>query len=114
RVPQAAGLGHHEEAAGDQGRRAGAEPAPRQELRGLRDQAPPSGRGRRVTTSRTEHLVLPGVFTAEQAVATVRGILALQREDGAIPWFRGHHLDPWDHVEAAMALDASGEHEAAG
>ncbi|MGX4692479.1 prenyltransferase/squalene oxidase repeat-containing protein [Streptomyces sp. JNUCC 63] len=66
-----------------------------------------------MTTPRTEHLVLPGVLTAGQAAATVRGILAAQREDGAIPWFRGHHLDPWDHVEAAMALDAAGEHEAA-
>ncbi|MEU1078460.1 MULTISPECIES: prenyltransferase [unclassified Streptomyces] len=63
---------------------------------------------------RTEHLVLPGVLTAAQATATVAGILAVQREDGAIPWFRGHHLDPWDHTEAAMALDAAGEHEAAG
>ncbi|MFD9886778.1 prenyltransferase [Streptomyces alboflavus] len=62
---------------------------------------------------RTEHLVLPGVLTADQATATVRGILAVQREDGAIPWFRGHHLDPWDHTEAAMALDAAGEHAAA-
>ncbi|MFD9487774.1 prenyltransferase/squalene oxidase repeat-containing protein [Streptomyces sp. NPDC059991] len=62
---------------------------------------------------RTEHLVLPGVLTAGQAAATVAGILAGQREDGAIPWFRGHHLDPWDHTEAAMALDAAGEHEAA-
>ncbi|MEU0602690.1 prenyltransferase/squalene oxidase repeat-containing protein [Streptomyces sp. NPDC006393] len=66
-----------------------------------------------MTTPRTEHLVLPGVLTAGQAAATVQGILAVQREDGAIPWFRGHHLDPWDHVEAAMALDAAGEHEAA-
>ncbi|MFC9163991.1 prenyltransferase [Streptomyces fungicidicus] len=64
-------------------------------------------------TPRTEHLVLPGVLTAGQAAATVAGILAVQREDGAIPWFRGHHLDPWDHVEAAMALDAAGEHQAA-
>ncbi|MFG2646691.1 prenyltransferase/squalene oxidase repeat-containing protein [Streptomyces sp. NPDC048436] len=63
---------------------------------------------------RTEHLVLPGVLTADEAVVTVRGILAVQREDGAIPWFRGHHLDPWDHTEAAMALDAAGEHAAAG
>ncbi|MFF4605243.1 prenyltransferase/squalene oxidase repeat-containing protein [Streptomyces sp. NPDC001339] len=62
---------------------------------------------------RTERLVLPGVLTAEQAARTVAGILATQREDGAIPWFRGHHLDPWDHTEAAMALDAAGEHERA-
>ncbi|MFG2328353.1 prenyltransferase [Streptomyces sp. NPDC048604] len=60
-----------------------------------------------------EHLVLPGVLTAEQAAETVAGILAAQREDGAIPWFRGHHLDPWDHTEAAMALDTAGEHAAA-
>ncbi|MCM2579317.1 prenyltransferase [Streptomyces meridianus] len=59
---------------------------------------------------RTEHLVLPGVLTAEQAARTVEGILAVQRADGAIPWFRGHHLDPWDHTEAAMALDVAGEH----
>ena len=36
-----------------------------------------------------------------------------QRPDGAIPWFTGGHLDPWDHIEAAMALDAAGEHAAA-
>ncbi|WP_058044649.1 prenyltransferase [Streptomyces roseifaciens] len=61
-------------------------------------------------SGRTERLVLPGVLTAEQVTGTVAGIAAVQREDGAIPWFRGHHLDPWDHVEAAMALDAAGEH----
>lgn len=59
---------------------------------------------------RTEQLVLPGVLTAEQAAQTVSGIAAVQRPDGAVPWFRGHHLDPWDHIEAAMALDAAGEH----
>ncbi len=63
---------------------------------------------------RTERLVLDGVLTAEQAGQTVRGLLAVQRADGAIPWFRGGHLDPWDHVEAAMALDTAGEHESAG
>nr|WP_206442432.1 prenyltransferase [Streptomyces boncukensis] len=57
---------------------------------------------------------MPGVLTARQAAHTVTGIAAHQRDDGAIPWFRGHHLDPWDHVEAAMALDAAGEHARAG
>ncbi|GLF93931.1 prenyltransferase [Streptomyces yaizuensis] len=66
-----------------------------------------------MTTPRTEHLVLPGVLTAEEAAETVAALRAVQRPDGAIPWFRGHHLDPWDHTEAAMALDAAGEHEAA-
>ena len=49
-----------------------------------------------------------GVLSAAQVRATVEGIAALQRPDGAIPWFHGGHLDPWDHVEAAMALDAAG------
>lgn len=62
---------------------------------------------------RTDRLVLPGVLTAEQVRETVAGIVATQREDGAIPWFRGHHLDPWDHIEAAMALDTAGEHDRA-
>ncbi|MDJ0347016.1 prenyltransferase [Streptomyces sp. H10-C2] len=62
---------------------------------------------------RTEHLVLPGVLTAEEAELTVAGIAAIQRADGAIPWFTGGHLDPWDHVESAMALDAAGEHSRA-
>ncbi|MET7638697.1 prenyltransferase/squalene oxidase repeat-containing protein [Streptomyces sp. NPDC005438] len=62
---------------------------------------------------RTELLTLGGVLTAREAEVTVTALLALQRPDGAIPWFRGHHLDPWDHVEAAMALDVAGEHRAA-
>ncbi|MDH6110251.1 hypothetical protein P3T36_004817 [Kitasatospora sp. MAP12-15] len=61
----------------------------------------------------SEALLLPGVLDAAQAVATVRSILAEQRADGAIPWFTGGHLDPWDHTEAAMALDTAGEHAAA-
>lgn len=62
---------------------------------------------------RTERLALAGVLTARQAAVTAAGIAGLQRPDGAIPWFRGHHLDPWDHVQAAMALDSAGEHERA-
>jgi hypothetical protein len=30
-----------------------------------------------------------------------------------IPWFAGGHGDPWNHVEAAMALDAGDRHRAA-
>ncbi len=32
----------------------------------------------------------------------------VQQDDGAIAWFEGGHLDPWDHVEAAMALTIGG------
>ena len=45
---------------------------------------------------------------------TVDWIGAQQDADGALPWFRGGQLDPWDSVEAAMALDLGGEHDRAG
>ena len=38
---------------------------------------------------------------------TASTIAAAQRADGAIPWPDGH-VDPWDHVECAMALSACG------
>lgn len=47
---------------------------------------------------------------ADQVRATVAAIAAEQEPDGALPWFRGGPLDPWDAVEAAMALDLGGEH----
>jgi hypothetical protein len=39
--------------------------------------------------------------------ATARSIAAAQLPSGAIPWPDGH-VDPWDHVECAMALSACG------
>jgi hypothetical protein len=33
-----------------------------------------------------------------------------QEPDGALPWSRRGQLDPWDSIEAAMALDVGGEH----
>lgn len=45
--------------------------------------------------------------------ATARYILANQLADGAIPWYVGGKLDPWDHTEAAMALSIAGEYCAA-
>ncbi len=45
-------------------------------------------------------------------LATARSIAAAQRPDGAISWPDGH-VDPWDHVECAMALAACGLTEAA-
>jgi hypothetical protein len=46
--------------------------------------------------------------TPEERAATVDSIVAVQQPDGMIPWFPGGHGDPWNHVEAAMALDAGG------
>ncbi len=45
--------------------------------------------------------------------ATTNYILANQLADGAIPWYVGGKLDPWDHTEAAMALSIAGEYRAA-
>ena len=53
------------------------------------------------------------MLSGEQVRATVAAIAAEQDADGALPWFRGGRLDPWDMVEAAMALDLGGEHDRA-
>jgi MMP endo-(1,4)-3-O-methyl-alpha-D-mannosidase len=47
----------------------------------------------------------------EETAAFIAGV---QARSGQIPWYLGGHADPWDHVEAAMALDVAGQHERAG
>lgn len=58
-------------------------------------------------------LALAGVLDADQVRATADTIAATQRADGSLPWFVGGHLDPWDHVQAAMGLAAAGRREEA-
>ena len=53
------------------------------------------------------------MLSGEQVRRTVAAIAAEQESDGALPWFRGGQLDPWDSVEAAMALDVGGAHDRA-
>jgi hypothetical protein len=48
------------------------------------------------------------VLPPDALTATARSILATQERNGAIPWFVGSHVDPWDHVECAMALSVAG------
>jgi hypothetical protein len=48
------------------------------------------------------------VLSAAQVAATVDSIAAVQRPTGMVPWFPGGHADPWNHVEAAMALAVGG------
>ncbi len=56
---------------------------------------------------------VPGVLSSSDVLATAHAIADLQRADGMIPWFEGGHCDPWNHVEAAMALTVCGlTHEA--
>ena len=56
---------------------------------------------------------VPGVLSADDVLATARTIESAQERTGAIPWFKGGHVDPWDHVECAMALSAAGRIDAA-
>jgi hypothetical protein len=51
---------------------------------------------------------VPGVLTADEVFASARAIAAVQCSDGMIPWFDGGHCDPWNHVEATMALTLCG------
>jgi hypothetical protein len=53
---------------------------------------------------------VPGLVSATDLHATVDGIAEWQLPSGMIPWFPGGHADPWNHVEAAMALDVGGRH----
>ncbi|HEX9467124.1 MAG TPA: prenyltransferase [Acidimicrobiia bacterium] len=54
---------------------------------------------------------IDGVISADQLAQTVTAIATVQLADGNIPWFPGGHTDPWNLVEAAMALDLGGRHE---
>ncbi|MDP7411479.1 MAG: hypothetical protein QF538_06860 [Acidimicrobiales bacterium] len=51
---------------------------------------------------------VPGVLDVAQVHCTAAGIAEWQLPNGMIPWFPGGHADPWNHVEAAMALAATG------
>jgi hypothetical protein len=51
---------------------------------------------------------LPGVITAAQVSTTGAAIASVQAPSGVIAWSPGAHADPWNHVEAAMALDVAG------
>jgi hypothetical protein len=48
-----------------------------------------------------------GIVTAIDILATARFIVAQQEASGAIVWPDGH-VNPWDHVECAMALTVCG------
>ena len=47
-------------------------------------------------------------LTAAEVEQTAEWIASVQLPSGMVPWFRGGHADPWNHVEAAMALAAGG------
>ena len=49
-----------------------------------------------------------GIITGAQIAQTVDAIASVQQPDGNIPWVPGGHTDPWNLVEAAIALDVGG------
>lgn len=49
-----------------------------------------------------------GVVTAEDLRLTAQSIAQLQLSNGMIQWYHDGHADPWNHVEAAMALATCG------
>ncbi len=51
---------------------------------------------------------IDGVISDVQVAATSAAIVDWQLDSGMIPWFPGGHADPWNHVEAAMALAIAG------
>lgn len=53
---------------------------------------------------------VPGIATAADLRQTVDAIAEWQLPTGMIPWFPGGHADPWNHVEAAMALTLGDRH----
>ena len=44
---------------------------------------------------------------------SINYILQVQEKDGSIPWEINSKLDPWDHIESAMALTVAGKIEQA-
>ena len=51
---------------------------------------------------------VPDLLSGQEIAATAQHLASLQVRSGQIPWFPGGHCDPWNHVEAAMALTVTG------
>jgi hypothetical protein len=47
-------------------------------------------------------------LTAAEVEQTAEWIASVQLPSGMVPWYRGGHADPWNHIEATMALAAGG------
>ena len=53
------------------------------------------------------------MLSGRERAQTVDALARAQLSNGCIPWFECGRWDPWDLVEAAMALDTGGAHRAA-
>lgn len=63
----------------------------------------------------TEHDAIPmeHALSRVQRKETVEAIASVQLPSGAVLWCPGDHVDPWNHVESAMALTVGGLHREA-
>lgn len=61
----------------------------------------------------TKVYVSMGFFPDEYFKGTIEYITDVQQNDGAIPWFEGGPMDPWDHIESAMGLTIGGRFDEA-
>ncbi len=65
-------------------------------------------------TTTTAIVRTPGPILSDIEIErTADWVASHQRADGAIPWFRGRRMDPWDHIHSAMGLSATGRFDAA-
>jgi MMP endo-(1,4)-3-O-methyl-alpha-D-mannosidase len=48
------------------------------------------------------------LLSSDEIAETASWLASQQLRDGMFPWYPGGHCDPWNHVEAAMALAAAG------
>jgi hypothetical protein len=53
------------------------------------------------------------VLSVAEVASTTARIADVQLPSGLVPWYPGGWGDPWNHVEAAMALSVGGRHEEA-
>jgi len=51
---------------------------------------------------------IPGVVTRAQLAETIDAIASVQLPNGNVPWTPGEHTDPWNMVEALMAMTLGG------
>ena len=56
---------------------------------------------------------IPGVITRSQIAETIDAITSVQLPNGNVPWTPGQHTDPWNMVEALMAMTLGGRIEEA-
>ena len=54
------------------------------------------------------------LISAQFLRPTLEGIVGVQEQRGAVPEMEGGVVEPWTHVECAMAIDAGSFHDEAG